>query len=130
MVSKKDILIELIKGNVLEIKGERTVTSLVLEDKKEIKLSGVFIEIGGTPQTELTKKLGVKLNEKGEIIINENSATNVLGVYAAGDVGNHEFKQAITGASEGVIAAFSAYNYINRTFLSTERKSSSKERVE
>ena len=126
----KEGKIELIKGNVLEIKGERTVTSLVLEDKKEIKLSGVFIEIGGTPQTELTKKLGVKLNEKGEIIINENSETNVLGVYAAGDVGNHEFKQAITGASEGVIAAFSAYNYINRAFLSTERKSSSKERVE
>ena len=130
----KEGKIELVKGSVIEIKGERFVKSVLLDrefnGKKELNLEGVFVEIGGIPQTELAKKLNVKLNEKNEIIINENSETNVKGVFAAGDVGNKEFKQAITGASEGVIAAFSAYKYINRTFLSTERKFSSKERVE
>jgi thioredoxin reductase (NADPH) len=52
-------------------------------------------------------------NEKGEIIIDRSSRTNVDGVFAAGDVVDTEFKQAITGVAEGVHAAYQAYNYVN-----------------
>jgi len=63
--------------------------------------------------TEIAKKLGVELNEKGEIKIDRSSRTNIKGVYAAGDVVDSEFKQAITGVAEGVHAAYQAYKYVN-----------------
>ena len=75
------------------------------------EVDGVFIEIGSVPNSDLAKRIGVKTNEKGEIIINRKSETNVPGIYAAGDVANAPFKQAITGVAEGVIAAYSAFDY-------------------
>ena len=51
-------------------------------------------------------------NEKGEIIINRKSETNIPGIFAAGDVADAPFKQAITGVAEGVIAAYSAFDYL------------------
>ena len=63
----------------------------------------------------LANSLGVKTNEKDEIIIDREAKTNVLGVFAAGDVVDTKFKQAITGAGEAVLAVYSAYTYINTT---------------
>jgi len=62
---------------------------------------------------ELAKKLGVETNDKGEILIDRSSRTNIEGVFAAGDVVDTEFKQAITGVAEGVHAAYQAYKYVN-----------------
>lgn len=102
--------------NVVEIGGDDYVTYITLDKpyngNKKLKLDGLFIEMGGRPSNELAKKLDLKLNKKGEIIIDSYSKTNIEGVYAAGDVTNKRFKQAITAAAEGVNAAFSAYNYI------------------
>ena len=104
--------------NVIEIKGDKMITHVILDKpykgSKEFKLDGLFIEIGHVPRSELAKQIGVKLNEKGEIVINRNSETNISGVYAAGDVADTSFKQAITGVAEGVQAAFHAYEYINK----------------
>ncbi len=103
------------KTNITEIKGDRLVTGVTLDNpdkgSKEMKLDAVFISIGLIPISDLAKKLGVKTNEKGEIIINRKAETNVEGVFAAGDVVDTEFKQAITGAGEGVAAAYGAYKY-------------------
>ena len=55
------------------------------------------------------------MNPKGEIKIDRSSTTNVEGVFAAGDVVDSEFKQAITGVAEGVHAAYQAYKYVNET---------------
>ena len=74
-----------------------------------------FVAIGGIPQSDLAKKIGVELNPKGEIIIDRSSKTNIEGVFAAGDVVDTEFKQAITGVGEGVHAAYQAYTYVNST---------------
>jgi thioredoxin reductase (NADPH) len=101
------------KKNVIEIYGDRIVQGVKFKEGGELKLDGVFIEIGADPNSELAAKLGVSLNEKKEIIIDIDSKTNIPGIYAAGDVANRHFKQAITGSAEGVIAAFSAYEYIN-----------------
>jgi len=106
--------IELVLGkNIKEIFGEKVVKGVRFKEGGELKLDGVFIEIGATPNSALAEKLGVKLNEKREIIIDVESRTNISGVFAAGDVANRHFKQAITGAAEGVVASFSAYEYIN-----------------
>lgn len=100
--------------NVQEIFGDKLVQGIKLKEGGTLKLDGIFIEIGQNPNSGLAEKLGVKLNDKKEIIIDEGSKTNSPGVFAAGDVCNRHFKQAITGASEGVIAAFSAYEFINK----------------
>ncbi|MEK6834853.1 MAG: FAD-dependent oxidoreductase [Nanoarchaeota archaeon] len=110
------------KTNVTEIKGDKFVKEIVLDNKFQgsniIKLEGVFGAIGSDPLSELAKKLNVKINDKNEIIINHaTSETNVKGVYAAGDVADKEFKQAITGVAEGVTATYSAYKYINENNL-------------
>ena len=106
-------------ANVLEVKGKDFVESVLLDrdfnGSNELELNGLFIAIGHEVLSELAKPLGVKLNEKNEIIIDhKTSETNVPGVFAAGDVADKPFKQAITGVAEGCTAAWSAYEYINR----------------
>lgn len=103
--------------NVLEVKGEKAVRSVMLDKeyggKKELMLDGIFVAIGHLPLSDLAKTLGVKTNEKGEIIMNhKTSETNISAVYAAGDVGDKPFKQAITGVAEGCTAAYSAYTFL------------------
>ena len=106
--------IEIINNtNIVEIKGEEgMVKSVIFDNGKEFAVDAVFIEIGANPNSELAKRIGVETNEKEEIIINRKSETNVQGIFAAGDVADAPFKQAITGVSEGVIAAYSAFDYV------------------
>ena len=111
----------LLNTNVLEIKGEKLVKGVVLDreynGKKELELDAVFGAIGSVPLSELAQKIGVKVNKKGEIIIDRESKTNIPGFFAAGDVVDTSFKQAITGVAEGVTAAHSAYEYISNEDL-------------
>jgi len=80
-----------------------------------LKLDGVFVAIGHVVLSELAEKLGVNVNEKKEIMIDHKTAeTNVPGIYAAGDVTDRPFKQAITGVSDGCVAAYSAFEYIDK----------------
>ncbi|MHA1193743.1 MAG: NAD(P)/FAD-dependent oxidoreductase [Promethearchaeota archaeon] len=81
-------------------------------NKKRLEVDGVFIEIGSIPNSVIAQRIGIKTNEKGEIIINRKSETNIPGIFAAGDVADAPFKQAITGVAEGVIAAYSAFDYL------------------
>ena len=115
----KEGKIEVINNtNVLEIKGDKLMSSVVLDKKykgkTELELSGLFIEVGRIPLSELTKNLNVELNEKNEIKINRFSETNVEGVFAAGDVTDMPFKQAITGSAEGIVAAYKAYEFVSK----------------
>lgn len=77
---------------------------------REIEMQGVFMAIGQIPQTDLARQIGVELNERAEIKINRRTETNVRGVFAAGDCCDTEFKQAITGAAEGVTASYYAFH--------------------
>ena len=100
------------KTTIQEIKGDSTVKSVTFDNGKEFEVDGVFIEIGSIPKSDLAKRIGVEVNDKGEIKINRKSETNITGIFAAGDVADAPFKQAITGVSEGVIAAYSAFDYV------------------
>ena len=103
--------------NVKEIKGEKFVNRVVLDKpyngSTDFKVDAIFVAIGHIALSELAVKLGVKVDAKGEIITDRDAKTNVPGIYAAGDVTNIRFKQAITGVADGVQAAYSAYEYIN-----------------
>jgi thioredoxin reductase (NADPH) len=114
LIKKKKI--EIINNNeILEIRGKDHMNKVILKNKykgkNELFIEGLFIYVGHIPKSELAKSIGVKLNNKKEIIINQNSETNVLGFFAAGDVTNIDWKQAIIGVSQGVNASYYAYNY-------------------
>ena len=117
---KRNKKIEVINNtNIIEIKGDKFVNEIILDKphkgKKSIKADAVFVAIGHIALSDLAKKLGVKLDEKGEIIIDhKDSTTNVKGIFAAGDVTDKIFKQLITGVADGCTAAYSAYEHITK----------------
>jgi thioredoxin reductase (NADPH) len=78
---------------------------------RTIPLDGVFVETGYKTKTDFVGGV-VKLNEAGEIVVDKNQATSELGIFAAGDVTDTPFKQAIISAGEGAKAGLAAYNYV------------------
>ena len=100
--------------NVFEIYGNEKVKGVKLDSGEDLKLDGVFIEVGRIPRSEIAKKIGVELNEKGEIKIDRFARTNVKGIFAAGDVTDADWKQAITGVAEGAHAANQAFEYLQK----------------
>ncbi|MFA6022568.1 MAG: FAD-dependent oxidoreductase [Candidatus Pacearchaeota archaeon] len=106
------------KSHVIEILGDTKVNTIRLDkefnNSKELKIDGVFIDVGHVVLSEIAKKIGVKTTEKGEIITNKSMSTNIQGFFAAGDVTNNPLKKAITASSEGCIAAHSAYEYLKK----------------
>ncbi len=110
----KDEKIEIIyNSNVIKLNGSNKLEELVLDTGQNVKADGLFIEIGGVPNTVLTKDLGVETNERGYIVVNDAMETNVKGVFAAGDVttGSNMLEQIITACAEGALSAESAYKY-------------------
>lgn len=99
-------------ANVVEVLGENKVEAVKLDTGKTLELQGLFIEIGRIPFSNIAKELGANLNSKGEVIIDKYSQTNVPGFFAAGDVTDSHFKQAIVSSAEGAHAANSAFEYI------------------
>ena len=111
---KKNKKVEFICPAILkEIKGDKFVTSIITS-KKEVKVQGVFIEVGSIPSTVLAKNIGVKLNKKKEIVVTLSQETNIPGIFAAGDTTCNIFKQATTAIGEGSLAAYSAYQYLQK----------------
>jgi thioredoxin reductase (NADPH) len=117
-LSENDKIEMIYNTNVIEFLGENKLEGVKLDKpyngNDELKLNGCFVAIGHSINNELALSLGVEINEKGEIKIDRKAKTNVPGVYAAGDVVDSEFKQAITGAAEAVLASHSAYKYISK----------------
>ena len=111
---KVEILME---TEVLEIVGEKRLEKIILSKQfqgtNELILDGLFVEIGARPNTVLAESIGVALDPRGYIAVNNEMATNIPGVFAAGDTVNFfgNFKQDITAAAMGSVAATSAYQY-------------------
>lgn len=97
-----------------EIHGTDKVTGVKLKNGEELPIEGVFIAVGHNALSGLVAPLGVELDDHGQVKINRRSETNVPGVFGAGDVCDTPFKQAITGASEGVVASYFAYQFIQK----------------
>ncbi len=98
--------------------GER-VSGLTYKDRRDdslhtVKLEGVFVQIGLVPNTEWLKDSGIELTRHGEIAIDHKAATNLPGVFAAGDCTDVPYKQIIVAMGEGSKAGLSAFDYLIR----------------
>jgi thioredoxin reductase (NADPH) len=107
----------------LEIRGDKFVSGLVIDgkEKKELRVEGVFVEIGYELDTKWLKDI-TKLNKKGEIIIDTSNNTSTRGIFAAGDVSTVPYKQAVISAGEGAKAGLEAYKYIKGTEVAIDWK--------
>ena len=106
--------------HVETIHGQQKVDYLELHDVNTKKVSklpvdGVFISIGEEPQNSLAKELGIKLDEKGYVIVDKQQKTNVKGVYAAGDI-TGGLRQVITACAEGAVAALSSTEAVGKKY--------------
>jgi thioredoxin reductase (NADPH) len=103
------------KVDSLTIIGAKTTKPASSPSSSESKLDidGVFVEMGYIAKTDFVKDL-VQLNSSNEIIVNKYCATSRQGIFAAGDVTDVPYKQAVISAGQGSIAALSAYNYIQK----------------
>ncbi len=109
---------------VKEIRGDKVVQEVVLLDKgtgttRTLSVSGVFVQVGEDPNSQMAKEAGVAVDEDGYIIVDVLQRTNLEGVYAAGDVTNHPVKQVGTAIGQGITAALEAYSFIRRPYYST-----------
>jgi thioredoxin reductase (NADPH) len=105
---------------VESINGKEKVGNLSLKDTKtdeasKLEVDGVFVSIGEIPQNKLAEKLGVKLDDKGFIIVDRQGRTNVKGVYAAGDI-TGGLRQVITACAEGAIAALASTESVGKKY--------------
>jgi len=102
-------------GDGSKLNGLR-YTDRATGEARHIELEGVFVQIGLVPNTEWLKGT-VALSQHGEIVIDAKGATNVPGVFAAGDVTTVPYKQIIIATGDGAKAALSAFDYLIRTPL-------------
>ncbi|EFR44310.1 alkyl hydroperoxide reductase subunit F [Streptococcus pseudoporcinus] len=102
-----------------EILGQNQVTGIDYTDRESgndahIDVEGVFVQIGLLPNTEWLKDSGIELTDRGEIIVDSHGATNVPGIFAAGDCTNSAYKQIIISMGSGATAAIGAFDYLIR----------------
>ena len=103
-------------STVQEILGKDKVEGVRLkkvdsDEEFELACDAVFIAIGYNPNTEIFKGQ-VELDEKGYVVVNDGTETSVEGVFAAGDVKDYRYRQAVTAAGEGCKAALDAGKYL------------------
>jgi thioredoxin reductase (NADPH) len=99
---------DLAKGEVTSL----TLRNVETKETSELPIDGIFIAIGHTPNTKLVDGQ-VTLNENGYIVTFGGTRTNVPGVFAAGDVQDHVYRQAITAAGTGCMAAIDAERFLS-----------------
>lgn len=95
----------------LRVKGVR-IKDTVTGEMKNVPCDGVFVSIGRDPMTEFLKG-AVELDEKGYVVADESTRTNVKGVFAAGDVRTKALRQVVTAVSDGAVAVHYAEEYLN-----------------
>ena len=104
-------------SEVVDVLGDAKVSGVVLKDTatgvtRELPITGLFIAIGHDPRSELVKGK-VSLDDEGYVLVDAPSTrTSVPGVFAAGDLVDHTYRQAITAAGTGCAAALDAERYL------------------
>lgn len=113
-----DTVVEEIQGDSGKVTGA-LLRNVKTDEKQVFPIDGVFIFIGHIPNTDLFKGI-IDMDDQEYVVVDNLQQTNIEGVFAAGDVHDHVFRQAITAAGTGAAAAISAEKFIaaleNRTY--------------
>lgn len=105
-----------------EVRGNenpKLVTHAIIKNtidgkETEMKIDGIFIAIGHKPNSDIFKSTGLQIDNEGYIVTKPNStATNIAGVYAAGDIQDKVYRQAVTAAGTGCMAALEIEKYLS-----------------
>ena len=116
-LSNYDNIKVLFNHEVMEVMGENVVDGLKIksnltDDVSELKITGLFLAIGHSPNTDIFKGI-VDMDDSGYILTDKASTkTNIPGVFAAGDVQDKDYRQAVTAAGTGCMAALDAERYL------------------
>lgn len=110
-LQQKENVSFVLNANVTEIKGENTVTEVVLDNGETIATDAVFVAIGMEPKTELVKDF-LPLDADGYVIADETGKTEQAGFFVAGDVRTKVLRQVVTAVADGANAATSASQYL------------------
>ena len=100
---------------IVEVLGDVKVSGVKIKNNKtnavsEMPIDGIFVAIGHTPNTAIFK--GIDLDERGFIKVYNHTQTNIKGVFVAGDVHDSEYKQAVTAAGFGCMAALEVEKWL------------------
>ncbi len=122
-VKKRSNIEFILNSIVTEIMGDKKVNAVRIKNKitgeeRVLSVNGIFIEIGFEPDKEFADMLGLETDNEGYIKVHGFMETNVEGVFAAGDCTDmwKGFRQIITSAAHGAVAAHGAYHYITKFF--------------
>jgi thioredoxin reductase (NADPH) len=113
---------------VIDFRGQESLRQVVVESKKTgesttVDAEGCFVFIGYVPNTKAFEDI-IDLNERGEVIANEQMETSLTGVYVAGDARVKRYRQITTAVSDGTIAALAAADYIQQLTRKTNDSAS------
>lgn len=117
---KSNQKIEIIYDHLpLEISGDKKVNSISIknvktQETKKIGVDGIFVAIGHHPNSDIFRNK-LRIDELGYIIVDSNFQTSLKGVFAAGDVADPTYKQAIVAAGMGCMAAINAIKFVENT---------------
>lgn len=105
----------ILNKTVSKLIGIDRLSGIELNDGTKFDVSGLIIEIGYIVDNSFVKNL-VKIDSKGQIMVDVNNQTSIPGIFAAGDLTDTPFQQLVIAAGEGATAALSAYQYIQNNY--------------
>ena len=106
-------------STVTDIKGDQKMRQVVIKnlktgEEKTLDAGGLFVAIGHEPNTKLFKSQ-IELDDEGYVVLKNKTRTNIDGVFAAGDVHDRNYRQAITAAAFGCMAAIDVDKYLTES---------------
>lgn len=112
-VQNRSIDFDIEEKKIREFRGSNSIEEIHFEDNTIKKIDGVFVAIGTASSSDLARKVGARIDEKGNILVDENMSTNVPNLYACGDC-TGGILQIAKAVYEGMVAGMSAIKSVKK----------------
>ncbi len=99
--------------SIAKLIGDDRLAGIELNTAEALDVSAVFVAVGATPRSAAFKDI-LTMDDYGYILADENTRTNIDGIYAAGDIRKKRLRQVVTAAADGAIAAYEAMEFLSR----------------